>query len=96
MAIEPGLLFPDYYRPTIGGTGIPSGLDTRFPTNLSNNPFQITDYIPYIAYAGSPVHRLFQMWQELDCSLANSSTMDPSGCAEDLFPMGRGNGCHRQ
>jgi phospholipase C len=86
IAIEPALLLPDYYLLTLGATGIPSGLDTRFPTELSNNPFQITDYIPYIAYAGSPVHRFFQMWQQLDCSLANSSTINPSGCAEDLFP----------
>jgi phospholipase C len=86
MAVEPALLFPDYYLLTLGATGIPSGLDTRFPSNLSNDPFQITDYIPYVAYAGSPVHRFFQMWQELDCSVANSSASNPSGCAEDLFP----------
>ncbi len=85
-AIEPALLIPDYYLLTIGGTGIPSGLDTRFPTDLANDPFQITDYIPYVAYAGSPVHRFFQMWQQLDCSLAYASTSNPSGCAEDLFP----------
>lgn len=86
MAVEPALLPPDYYLLTLGATGIPSGVDTRFPENLANYPFQITDYIPYIAYAGSPVHRFFQMWQELDCSLANSSSQNPSGCAADLFP----------
>jgi phospholipase C len=86
MAIEPGLLTPDYYLLTIGGTGIPSGLDTRFPADLPNYPFQITDYIPYTAYAGSPVHRFFQMWQQLDCSIANSTAQNPTGCLEDLFP----------
>jgi phospholipase C len=86
MATEPALLFPDYYLLTIGGTGIPSGLDTRFPTNLANDPFQITDYIPYVAYAGSPVHRFFQMWQQLDCNMAYATASNPTGCAEDLFP----------
>jgi acid phosphatase len=86
MAIEPGLLNSDYYLLTIGGTGIASGLDTRFPADLPNNPFQLTDYIPSVAYAGSPVHRFFQMWQELDCSLANATAQNPTGCIEDLFP----------
>ena len=86
MAIEPGLLDPDYYLLTNGFTGISSGVDTRFPADLANAPFQITDYIAYPAYAGSPVHRFFQMWQELDCSRAFASTSNPSGCAADLFP----------
>ena len=70
MAVEPALAFPDYYLLTLGATGISSGLDTRFPPDLANDPFQITDYIPYLAYGGSPVHRFFQMWQQLDCSAA--------------------------
>lgn len=86
MAVEPALPYSDYYLLTIGATGIVSGLDTRFPSDLPNDPFQITDYIPYTAYAGSPVHRFFQMWQELDCSIAYATTVNPSGCAADLFP----------
>ncbi len=48
-------------------TGLPENvLDTRFPTNLPNGPFQISKYVPYNAYTGDPVHRFFQMWQDID------------------------------
>ena len=48
-------------------TGLPQNvLDTRFPTNLPNGPFQISKYVPYNAYTGDPVHRFFQMWQDID------------------------------
>jgi acid phosphatase len=56
------------------------GIDTRFPDNLPNGPFQITRYVPYpvanagptlasstaalSASTGDPVHRFFQMWQQ--------------------------------
>mgnify|MGYP001248756372 CR=1 FL=1 len=83
---EPGLLPADYALLTIGGTGLSSGIDTRFPASLPNNPFEITDSINYAAYAGSPVHRFFQMWQQLDCDTANATADNPSGCLEDLFP----------
>ena len=43
--------------------GVP---DARFPTNLPNAPFQISKYVPYGAYTGDPVHRFFQMWQDVD------------------------------
>jgi phospholipase C len=43
--------------------GVP---DKRFPTNLPNGPFQISKYVPYRAYTGDPVHRFFQMWQDID------------------------------
>jgi len=41
-------------------------LDSRFPSNLPNGPYQISKYAPYNAYTGDPVHRFFQMWQDLD------------------------------
>jgi phospholipase C len=88
-SIEPDLLPIDDWRLTVGGTGIPRGFDTRFPDPLQNDPFQITSWISYNAYAGSPVHRFFQMWQQLDCSIAGSAfdpTANPTGCAGDLFP----------
>ncbi len=48
-------------------TGLPQNvLDTRFPANLPNGPFQISKYVPYNAYTGDPVHRFFQMWQDID------------------------------
>jgi acid phosphatase len=40
--------------------------DRRFPAQLPNGPFQITKYIDYAAPVGDPVHRFFQMWQQVD------------------------------
>ena len=52
---------------TTYGLGLPQGvLDTRFPANLPNGPYQISKYVPYAAYTGDPVHRFFQMWQDYD------------------------------
>ena len=46
--------------------GQPQGVpDARFPTNLANGPFQLTRYVADDAYTGDPVHRFFQMWQEV-------------------------------
>ncbi len=75
---------------TTGGTGLTSGaVDTRLaqnPTTLPPGPFQLTPGIPYDAYSASPVHRFYQMWQQLDCSLAHVTPENPSGCRSDLFP----------
>lgn len=52
---------------TTYGIGLPAGVpDTRFPADLPNGPFQISKYVPYAAYTGDPVHRFFQMWQDVD------------------------------
>jgi phospholipase C len=41
--------------------------DPRFPANLPNGPFQITRYASYDnLFVGDPVHRFFQMWQQMD------------------------------
>src|SRR5271165_2880919 len=40
--------------------------DQRFPAQLPNGPFQITKYVDYTAAVGDPVHRFFQMWQQVD------------------------------
>ncbi len=74
---------------TTGGTGLKSGTpDTRLPNPaaLPPGPFQLTPAIAYDAYAASPVHRFYQMWQQLDCSAAQASQENPSGCRSDLFP----------
>jgi phospholipase C len=89
-AIENGLPNDQYYTYlTTGGTGLTAHTpDTRIPnvSNLPPGPFQITPGIPYDAYAASPVHRFYQMWQQLDCNVAYGSSSNPSGCAADLFP----------
>lgn len=40
--------------------------DARFPANLPNGPFQITRSVGYGAHTGDPIHRFFQMWQQVD------------------------------
>jgi phospholipase C len=72
-----------------GGTGLTSGVvDTRIPnvSSLPPGPFPITPAIPYDAYTGDPVHRFYQMWQELDCSAKHATKDNPSGCLQRLFP----------
>jgi len=52
---------------TTYATGLPSNaLDARFPADLPNGPFRITRYVAYDAPVGDPVHRFFQMWQQID------------------------------
>jgi phospholipase C len=82
---------PPEYVPTLltGGTGLASGVvDTRIPNvnALLPGPFPITPAISYDAYTGDPVHRFYQMWQQLDCSAAHRTWQNPSGCRSDLFP----------
>ena len=40
--------------------------DARFPADLPNGPFQITRYVSYGTHTGDPLHRFFQMWQQVD------------------------------
>jgi phospholipase C len=86
-AVEPALPVDYYPYLADGGSGLPSGttIDPRFPGDLPNGPFDITHYLTYDDYTGSPVHRFFQMWQELDCNVAVATTRNPSGCQNDLF-----------
>jgi phospholipase C len=90
--IEPGQLFPTYYKDlTIGGTGLEaySVPDTRIPDvlDLPEGAFQLTSStLTYNDYANSPVHRFFQMWQQTDCNVDTATEANPSGCLNDLFP----------
>jgi phospholipase C len=55
--------------------------------NNCGNPFlaaQITT-TSYVNNVGDPVHRFYQMWQQMDCNVANASTANPSGCVHDLY-----------
>ena len=61
--------------------------DGRDASHLRPGPFQITSSKhPYDAYDASPVHRFFQMRQQLDCNAAAATARNASGCAADLFP----------
>jgi len=79
----------DYYQYLLtGSTGLKSGVpDTRIPnvTALPPGPFQLTQALPYDSYTGDPVHRFYQMWQQLDCSIDQATHDNPSGCKADLF-----------
>jgi phospholipase C len=81
----------DYYQFLVsGGTGLTSDTpDTRI-TNVNDlpaGPFQLTNkkLFDYNAYAASPVHRFYQMWQQLDCSREHITEENGSGCNARLF-----------
>jgi phospholipase C len=82
----------DYYGYLVsGGTGQTSATpDARIKdvSSLPPGPFQLTngDTFTYNSYAASPVHRFYQMWQQLDCSADRATSENPSGCNAQLFP----------
>ncbi len=82
----------DYYAYLVtGGSGLTGKVpDTRIKnvTALPPGPFQLTNgaTFTYNDYAASPVHRFYQMWQQLDCSVAHATATNPSGCDSALFP----------
>jgi phospholipase C len=84
---------PNSYYPDLisGGSGLSKYTpDVRITgvNNLPPGPFQLTNgtSFTYNSYAASPVHRFYQMWQQLDCSLERTSIDNPSGCDAALFP----------
>jgi phospholipase C len=86
---ENGLPSSDYKYLVSGGTGQTSGTpDERIKNvgSLPTGPFQLTSStFNYNDYSASPVHRFYQMWQQLDCDAAHSSFRNPSGCGAHLF-----------
>ena len=89
-------LATDYYQYlTEGGTGLTGKVpDTRIPGVASTAPystipggaFQITGpNFVYEPYANSPVHRFYQMFQQMDCSAAHVTRHNSSGCLNDFF-----------
>jgi phospholipase C len=88
-SVEPGLLQPDIYELLTGATGLPNdSLDMRILhyNSLPSGPFQLTPSVGYDSYADSPVHRFYQMWQQLDCNVIYATKSNPSGCLSDLYP----------
>ena len=77
---------------TTGSTGLASNWpDTRI-NNYGNLPSGVYPLVTatgqslYDTYGGSPVHRFYQMWQQLDCDAGKATPRNPSGCLADLFP----------
>src|SRR5277367_6417532 len=88
---ELGLTTAGYKSLITGGTGLASHIpDTRINNvnDLPPGPFQLTNgtAFTYNSYAASPVHRFYQMWQQLDCSADKAYFENPSGCDAGLFP----------
>jgi phospholipase C len=85
-----------YYKFMLtGGTGQKSRVpdarilyDGKDASGLPPGPFQLSnsETFPYDAYAASPVHRFYQMWQQLDCDANAANSSNGWGCRADLFP----------
>jgi phospholipase C len=91
-----GLRQQDLPLLTTGATGLPGNSpDSRILDfdNLPNGPYPLvtlaqageTPTSLYKTYGGSPVHRFYQMWQQLDCDVTKATHHNPSGCQADLF-----------
>jgi phospholipase C len=84
-------LEPSYYPFLLsGGTGQTSKTPDQRISNVNTlpaGPFQLTNgsTFTYDSYAASPVHRFYQMWQQLNCSKSAASRDNPSGCSGNLF-----------
>jgi phospholipase C len=89
--IEPSFEQEDLGLLRLGATGLDMfSTDTRVTNynNLPNGVFQLTGpTLPYYSFTGDMVHRLFHMWQQSDCSTANVTPNNPSGCLSDLYPF---------
>jgi phospholipase C len=89
-ASEVALPAGSYSALASGGTGETNYTpDARIDnvTSLPAGPFQITNgkTFTYNDYAASPVHRFYQMQQQLNCSLDHATPSNPSGCNGQLF-----------
>jgi phospholipase C len=90
MQSEAGLPPGDYVELLTGGTGQTARTpDARISdvNDLPAGPFQLTNgsTFRYEAYSANPVHRFYQMWQQLNCSVEHASARNPSGCDGKLF-----------
>jgi phospholipase C len=94
-AIEPSLELGDLNLLTTGASGAPQtaelpDFDSRIRNfnALPNGPFPLKGAdLPYDSYTGDTTHRLFEMWQQSDCNVANATPQNPSGCLSDLYPF---------
>jgi phospholipase C len=88
-------LSPNYYQFLLTGSyqsedpSLQKGQPDARITNvnaLPAGPFQLTGAtLPYDSYTQSPVHRFYQMWQQLNCNTSAASRDNPSGCGANLF-----------
>jgi phospholipase C len=84
-----GLLPKDLVTLTTGASGLPKKtIDTRITnvTKLKSGPYTLDPGVNSDQYANSPVHRYYQMFQQMDCAVGYATPTNPSGCRNDLFP----------
>jgi phospholipase C len=90
-SVEPDIQAKNVLLLTTGATGLPKDvLDTRVPGagTLPNGPFVLKGLnISDDDYTGDMTHRYYQAFQQQDCSIANATKDNPSGCLNDLFPF---------
>jgi phospholipase C len=95
-AVEPSLDADDLNLLTTGAaseftqTFVQPDPDTRVRNYnaLPNGPFPLKgSLLPYDSYTGDTTHRLFEMWQQSDCSIFTATFQNPSGCLSDLYPF---------
>jgi phospholipase C len=84
--VEPG----DLNLLTTGATGLPTHvLDTRIPgADSFVGPYLLQG--PNLTagdYTGDTQHQFYQAVQQEDCSMANATPANPTGCLNDLFPF---------
>jgi|SRR5258708_39375329 phospholipase C len=73
---------------TTSATGQPLNIpDPRFPDDLANGLSQISRYAAYSDFVGDPVHRFFQMWQQV----GNSNQKDLFVWVADTAGIGNHN-----
>ena len=93
LQAENGLSLAYYQYLLTGGTGLQGGqpdIRIRNVFNLPPGPFQLTNPVshPYDAYDNSPVHRFYQMWQQMDCNAGYITLANPSGCQRRYLSLG--------
>lgn len=94
-SIEPSLEDADLHLLTTGASGASQtaelpDFDSRINNfnNLPSGPFPLAGAnLPYDSYTGDTTHRLYEMWQQSDCSIKNATQQNPSGCLNDLYPF---------
>jgi phospholipase C len=94
-AIEPSLETADLPLLTTGASGAPQtaelpDFDSRIQnfSSLANKPFPLVGAnLSYDSHTGDTTHRLYEMWQQSDCSIKNATRRNPSGCLSGLYPF---------
>jgi phospholipase C len=90
-SIEPDISSDDTVLLTTGASGLAHNvLDTRIPNagKIANGPFPLRGpNIDDDDYTGDTTHRYFTAFQQQDCSMANATKDNPTGCLNDLFPF---------